>query len=48
MPNVCVLPHIGSATEETRSDMSLIAAKNVVAGLRGERLPFIVNPEVYS
>jgi lactate dehydrogenase-like 2-hydroxyacid dehydrogenase len=47
MPNVCVLPHIGSATEETRAAMSLIAAKNVVAGLRGERLPFAVNPEVY-
>jgi len=48
MPNVCVLPHIGSATEETRAAMALIAAKNIVAGLKGERLPFIVNPEVYS
>jgi glyoxylate reductase len=48
MPNVCVLPHIGSATEETRAAMSLIAAKNVVAGLNGERLPFVVNPEVYA
>ena len=47
MPNVCVLPHIGSATEETRAAMSLIAAKNIVAGLKGERLPFVVNPEVY-
>jgi lactate dehydrogenase-like 2-hydroxyacid dehydrogenase len=47
MPNVCVLPHIGSATEETRSAMSLIAAKNVVAGLKGERLPYSVNPEIY-
>ncbi len=48
MPNVCVLPHIGSATEETRAAMSLIAAKNIVAGLKGERLPFVVNPEVYD
>ncbi|HSZ33838.1 MAG TPA: D-glycerate dehydrogenase [Puia sp.] len=48
MPNVCVLPHIGSATEETRAAMSLIAAKNIVAGLKGERLPFAVNPEVYD
>lgn len=48
MPNVCVLPHIGSATEETRAAMSLIAAKNIVAGLRGEKLPFAVNPEVYT
>jgi glyoxylate reductase len=48
MPNVCVLPHIGSATEETRAAMSLLAAKNIVAGLRGERLPFCVNPGVYA
>jgi phosphoglycerate dehydrogenase-like enzyme len=48
MPNVCVLPHIGSATEETRAAMSLIAAKNIVAGLKGERLPFVVNPEIYA
>ncbi len=48
MPNVCVLPHIGSATEETRAAMSLIAAKNIVAGLKGEKLPCIVNPEVYN
>ncbi len=48
MSNVCVLPHIGSATEETRSAMSLLAAKNIVAGLKGERLPFIVNPEIYA
>jgi lactate dehydrogenase-like 2-hydroxyacid dehydrogenase len=48
MPNVCVLPHIGSATEETRAAMSLIAARNVVAGLKGQHLPFIVNPEIYD
>ena len=48
MPNVCILPHIGSATEDTRAAMSLLAAKNIVAGLKGERLPFIVNPEVYG
>ena len=48
MSNVCVLPHIGSATEDTRAAMSLLAAKNIVAGLKGERLPFIVNPEVYG
>jgi glyoxylate reductase len=47
MTNVCILPHIGSATEETRAAMSLLAAKNIVAGLKGERLPFIVNPEIY-
>ena len=48
MPNVSILPHIGSATEETRAAMSLLTAKNIVAGLKGERLPFVVNPEVYA
>ena len=48
MPNVCVLPHIGSATEETRNAIATLAAKNIIAGLRGERLPNIINPEVYK
>ncbi len=48
MPNVAVLPHIGSATIETRTAMSVMAAKNIIAGLKGERIPFIVNPEVYD
>ena len=48
MPNVCILPHVGSATVETRNAMAELAAKNIVAGLNKERLPNIVNPEVYS
>ena len=48
MPNVCVLPHIGSATKETRDAMATLAANNVIAGLKGERLPTIVNKEVYE
>ncbi|MCX2453096.1 D-glycerate dehydrogenase [Pedobacter sp. PLR] len=47
MPNVAVLPHIGSATQETRAAMSVLAARNVIAGLKGEEIPFPVNPEVY-
>ncbi len=47
MPNVAVLPHIGSATVETRNAMATIAAKNVIAGLKGERLPHVVNEAVY-
>lgn len=39
MPNVAILPHIGSATEETRAAMSAIAARNVIAGLKGHKLP---------
>jgi glyoxylate reductase len=48
MPNVSVLPHIGSATVETRNAMAELAAKNIIAGLKGERLPNIVNPEIYD
>ncbi|HEY0271917.1 MAG TPA: D-glycerate dehydrogenase, partial [Chitinophaga sp.] len=48
MPNVCVLPHIGSATIETRDAMAVLAARNIIAGLKGERLPAVVNPEVYG
>ncbi|MGN6353208.1 MAG: 2-hydroxyacid dehydrogenase [Parafilimonas sp.] len=47
MPNVCVLPHIGSATTETRNAMAAMAAQNVIAGLQGKQLPNIVNKEVY-
>jgi glyoxylate reductase len=48
MPNVAVLPHIGSATEETRSAMARLAAENIVAASKGERLPHAVTPEIYS
>jgi glyoxylate reductase len=48
MPNVAILPHIGSATEETRSAMATLAAENIVAASNGKPLPHIVNPEVYE
>jgi glyoxylate reductase len=35
-PNVVVLPHIGSATEEARTAMARIAATNVLLALRGQ------------
>lgn len=37
LDNVVLLPHIGSATRETRSKMAEMAARNLVQGLRGER-----------
>jgi len=37
LDNVVLLPHIGSATEETRLRMAMTAARNLVQGLRGER-----------
>lgn len=35
--NVVLLPHIGSATEEARTKMALLAARNVIAVLSGQK-----------
>ena len=42
LPNVTVVPHIGSASVRTRDQMAEIAANNLLAGLRGEPLPHAV------
>ena len=39
LPNVTLLPHIGSATEETRSDMLRLAIDNLLAGLHDKPMP---------
>ncbi|PJF25026.1 MAG: hypothetical protein CUN53_14865, partial [Phototrophicales bacterium] len=39
LPNALVVPHIGSATVATRRKMALMAADNLIAGVRGEPLP---------
>ena len=43
LDNVVLLPHMGSATIETRTRMGLMAAENLLAGLRGERPPNCLN-----
>lgn len=43
LPNVVALPHIGSATHETRFAMAQLAVDNLVAGLRGGRPKNLVN-----
>ncbi len=48
LDNCLIVPHLGSASHHTRDMMSYLAAENLVAGLKGERLPNCVNPEVYS
>ena len=45
-PNVVLAPHIASASLETRTKMSCMAAENVVALFKGRRPPNILNPEV--
>lgn len=48
LPNVCVLPHIGSATLETRDQMAIMSAQNIIAALNGQQMPQVINNEVYS
>jgi glyoxylate reductase len=49
MDNVVILPHIGSASVETRTKMGMVAADNMVALLvNGQRPPNCLNPEVFS
>ncbi len=45
LPNCIIVPHIASASETTRTRMAEIAAFNLLAGLRGEKLPNGLNPE---
>lgn len=45
MKQVVALPHIGSATHETRHAMALCAADNLIAALTGEPLKNAVNPQ---
>ena len=46
LPNVVLLPHIGSATIKTRTDMALIAARNIRDYLLAGKPHTPVNPEV--
>lgn len=49
MPNTVLVPHIGSASIETRTKMAQMVAENVLAVLiRETRPPNIVNPEIYT
>jgi len=46
LDNVVLAPHIASGSVRTRSEMSAMAVRNLLAGLRGERPPNLLNPEV--
>ncbi|MBI4340013.1 MAG: D-glycerate dehydrogenase [Chloroflexi bacterium] len=45
LPTVVVTPHIGSASTQTRTAMAVLAARNILACLRGEPMPSCVNLE---
>ena len=45
LDNLTVTPHVGTATLETRTNQSLLAAQNLVAGIAGRVPPHCVNPQ---
>ncbi|ACS83874.1 glyoxylate/hydroxypyruvate reductase GhrB [Musicola paradisiaca] len=48
LPNVVALPHIGSATVETRYNMAACAVDNLIAALSGNVKENCVNPDVLT
>lgn len=48
LDNAVLLPHLGSATFDTRSNMAVIAAQNMVDGLAGKKPRNCVNPKVFT
>jgi glyoxylate reductase len=45
---VVLAPHLGSATLAARTAMGMVAVENLLAALRGERPPNLLNPEVFE
>nr|WP_092070384.1 2-hydroxyacid dehydrogenase family protein [Dendrosporobacter quercicolus]NSL48226.1 D-glycerate dehydrogenase [Dendrosporobacter quercicolus DSM 1736]SDM09769.1 Lactate dehydrogenase [Dendrosporobacter quercicolus] len=48
LDNVVLCPHLGNATVETRDQMAAIAARNIIAVLKGQKPINCVNPEIYK
>jgi glyoxylate reductase len=48
LDNVTLLPHLGTATIETRVAMGMMAAENLLAALDGRRPPNLLNPEAWG
>lgn len=48
LENAVLLPHLGSATVETRGRMAVLAVENALAAVRGVPVAHMVNPEVLS
>ncbi|CAN5356975.1 D-glycerate dehydrogenase [soil metagenome] len=48
LDNAVIIPHLGSATVETRNAMGMLAADNLIAALEGRRPPTLLNPEVWE
>jgi glyoxylate reductase len=48
LDNLIITPHIASASRQTREKMAMMAIANLIAGLKGDRLPHCVNSEIYT
>ena len=48
LPNVIITPHVASASIATRRKMAEMTLENIQAGLKGERLPYCANPQIYE
>ncbi|HHT9145183.1 MAG TPA: 2-hydroxyacid dehydrogenase, partial [Candidatus Wunengus sp. YC61] len=48
LDNVVLVPHLGSATVETRTKMAVMTAENIIAVLNGQKPKNCVNPEVLA
>ncbi|MBI4208169.1 MAG: D-glycerate dehydrogenase [Deltaproteobacteria bacterium] len=48
LENCLIVPHIGSATVETRRRMALQASEDLLTALEGSHPKFVANPEVFS
>jgi glyoxylate reductase len=48
LESVVVIPHLGSATVDTRNAMGALAVENVLAAIDGRRPPTLLNPDVLS
>ena len=48
LDNCVIMPHIASASIATRTKMAIMAAENLIAGLKGEIPPHPVNPEIFA
>jgi len=48
LENVILQPHSASATTSSRTNMAVIAAKNMIAGLKGKKPPNCINMELFS
>lgn len=46
LDNTVLTPHIASASIATRTKMANMAAENLLAGLKGEDMPNLINDEV--